>query len=150
MYIKKETSGGRGEFEIAGEHNGIKAADLANLDLYLNCGPFYGVRPLDMLLRRSQSQGKLRLRIKDNSAGKMHLHRQVLALLLLPQSIRDETLLPGGQPTVMFQRFVVSRMELAAVAFDVPANRATLTLHWGLPPGAARAGGDGFWIGVAP
>lgn len=32
MYIKKETSGGRGEFEIAGEHNGIKAADLADLD----------------------------------------------------------------------------------------------------------------------
>lgn len=125
MYIKKEVGNGRGEFEIAGEHDGLKANDLVDLDLYLDCGLPYGVRPLDMVLRHSQ--GKLRLRIKDKAAGKIHLHRQVLALLMLPQSVRDETVLHGGQPTVMYLRYVVSRIELRAVHVD--ADRATLTLH---------------------
>lgn len=107
MYIKKEVGHGRGEFEIAGEYGNLKARDLVDRDLYLNCGPAVGILPLDMVLERSQ--GKRRLRIKDKTSTKIHLHRQVLALLLMPPSTRDEATLAGGEPTLGSAHSRVSR-----------------------------------------
>lgn len=125
MYIKKEFSNGRGELELAGELDGVRAIDMLGRDLYLDCGPPYGVRPLDVFV--GDKQGKKRLRIRGSAEGRIHLHRQLLALLMLPESTRDEKTLRGGQPTVMYRRFAVSRLKIRSLALD--PGRATIALE---------------------
>ena len=45
----------------------------------------------------------------------IHIHRQIEALLLMPQSIRDESLLLGGQPVVLAGRYVLQRVDVPSV-----------------------------------
>lgn len=125
MYIKKQRGKGRGEFELANEVDGIKASELTGLELYLDCGLYYGVRSTQV--RVTKNQGKARLRIVDpHKPGALHLYSQVLSMLLLPESIREEKNLPGGQPTVMMYRYMVSYMHITSARID--GDKAIITL----------------------
>lgn len=114
MYAMKRPSAGRGEYEIAEEHNGINPHDLVEHNLVLDCHP-YEQRPTG--IRLIEQGGKLRLRIAGEP-GVIHLHRQVQALLMLPKPIRDETRLAGGRPVVMENRYVLRKLNFGEVTLE--------------------------------
>jgi hypothetical protein len=121
MYIMKRLSGGRGEYEIAEAFEGKSPQDLRGRELFLQTGA-YGERPTGLELR--EQGGKLRLRRQRSTT--VHIHRQIEATLLLPKSIRDEARLTTGYPVVHRDRYVMRRMEIAAL--DIRATDATLGL----------------------
>lgn len=124
MFIKKRTSGGRGEYEIAENFGSTSPHDLVGLELRWYAYP-YGVRPT--AIRLAEQGGKLRLRIEPNS-NYVHIHRQVQAALLLPKPIRDESTLAGGRPVVMENRYVLRRMVLGDLTLDPAAGSGTFRL----------------------
>lgn len=131
MYIGKRPSGGRGEFEIAEPLAGgeLMPADLVDRPIWLDCGPF-GIRPTNVELRIDASQAKLRLR--RTGTGGMHLHRQVVAMLMLPRSIREESRLPAGEPVVMVHRYLVRRIDIVgALLTPAGATPAGVTFDLG-------------------
>ena len=115
----KRPSGGRGEFELAEQFGSVGPRDLIDHDLRVDFTPL-SIKSVGVRVRLLD--GKLRLRLTDKSY--MHLHRQVIAALLLPKSIRDETRLAGGRPTIMVERYVLRRMMIGGLTLR--ASSATI------------------------
>jgi len=112
VYISKLPSGGRGEYEIAENLDDLSPTDLIDLPISFRI-PEFGTRPAHVALRHVKTQGKNRLRI--TSGGNIHLVRQIAAAAMLPKPIRDESHLPGGQPTIMEGRFICRRAYITKV-----------------------------------
>jgi putative restriction endonuclease len=118
MYIRKQPSGGRGEYEISGDYDdGIsvfRAGDLADRQLHIEFGS-YGYHATANVLR--QISGKKRIRLLDQHRD-IHAARQVTAALLLPKSRREEIGLGGGRPTVMHERYIVRQMHFDTLSLQ--------------------------------
>ncbi len=114
MEILKRTSSGRGEYELAGSVDSVVTSALIDKPLLIDTQSSLGQLSTGIWL---QSQGgKPRLRMIEKGKG-IHIHRQIEALLLMPQSIRDETQLLGGQPVVLAGRYVMRRVEVSSAKF---------------------------------
>jgi putative restriction endonuclease len=112
MYIMKRPSRGRGEYELAEPFNQLTPHDLTGKNLLILYGR-YGVHPTGVYA--SNQGGKHRLRL-HNERRDIHIPRQIQAALLFPKAIRDEDRLPGGQPTIMEERYLVRRIHLDDIA----------------------------------
>lgn len=112
MDIIKRSSGGRGEYEIAGQHGSLSPQDLQGHELVIELGGQYGQLRTGITL--VEQGGKCRLRI-SGGAPQIHIHRQLESILLMPKSIRDEDQLVGGQPVILENRYVLRSIELKAI-----------------------------------
>jgi len=82
MKIALRTSGGRGEYELAGSQAQVRASDLLEHDLMYQITPELRI-PGHSRARRVQGKPRIRL-----NPGGIHFYRIVAALLLLPQPKR--------------------------------------------------------------
>lgn len=111
MDIIKRSSGGRGEYEIAGAYRSLSPHHLQAHELVIELGGPYG--QLRTGIKLVVQGGKCRLRI--SSSAKIHIHRQLESILLMPKSIREEGQLVGGQPVILENRYVLRSIELRTV-----------------------------------
>lgn len=114
VYLMKRPSGGRGEYEIAETIGDVGPHDLAGRQLRVRVGRL-GLLPTAIELR--EQGGKPRLRI--NTPGAVHIHRQVAAAVLLPKSIREEARLVSGFPVVFLNRYVLRTIHIAGLHVGV-------------------------------
>jgi len=111
MKIHKRSSNGRGEYELAGAVDGYTTTMLLEKQLVIDAGPELGKIPTNIALKKQG--GKPRLRRLSNTG--IHIQRQLEALLLMPKSIREESLLLGGQPVIIAERYILSSVEIKSV-----------------------------------
>lgn len=122
MRISRRTSGGRGEYEISEQSSeGYMPHDLVDRRLFLDLGQGL-VFDTGTVLRHAQ--GKFRLR-KEQGAD-MQLHRQLVAALLLPEAVRANNTMGGGDIIIQQGRYAVETVHLAVVKLD--GNRAFLSV----------------------
>ena len=112
MRIDWRPSGGRGEYELAGQAAGHSAADLLEWTLHLDLGAL-GIRQTELLV--SAQGGKPRLRTAGNVH---HIQRQLASALLLPRSRRSAENLATGQPIAVDQRYLISSISLQDVTLN--------------------------------
>lgn len=101
LWIRKQPSGGRGEYEVVGRQNDVTARDLDGREFEL-ITPF-GAKASGVYL--GNQGGKRRLRLRQ-SAG-VHIQRQVAALFLLPRSTREESRVSSALPVVLEGRYIL-------------------------------------------
>lgn len=119
MRIDWRPSGGRGEYELAGQAAGHSAADLLEWTLHLDLGAL-GLRHTELLL--SDQGGKPRLR----TAGEVHhIQRQLASALLLPRSRRSRRNLATGQPITIDRRYLVVSVSLQDVTLNAELETIT-------------------------
>lgn len=110
MRIALRTSGGRGEYEVAGSHESIKVHDVLDRQIILE--PLPGLRfPTNNFVRHVQ--GKPRIRLLDSHADS-HVYLILAAMLLLPKPKREIGATPGGKLQIYKYNFSVM-----SIPFDV-------------------------------
>ncbi|WP_406850438.1 HNH endonuclease [Chromobacterium phragmitis] len=110
MRIALRTSGGRGEYEVAGSHESIRVHDVFNRQVVLELLP--GVRfPTNNFIRHTQ--GKPRIRLLDPYSDS-HAYLILAAILLLPKPKREIGATPGGKIQIYKDNFSVM-----SIPFDV-------------------------------
>jgi hypothetical protein len=125
MRISFQTSGGRGEYELAEQSNGVDAAQAVDHDLILWVGDHQVTTGIEV----THQQGKYRLRL---NGGDIQIGRQVAAALLMPRPVRDKAALPPGARRLVNSSYIVedvtltdaelTRTELRARAVDIDFN----------------------------
>lgn len=111
MYISHQPSGGRGEYELAGEIDGVGSGDLLDVGFRLDAGPF-GLREMDIML--TEQGGKRRFRTTTSPPG-IQVQRQVAAIALLPESTRDASAVSGGRPVAINKRYIIDEMHFTSL-----------------------------------
>jgi putative restriction endonuclease len=115
MYIRKQPSGGRGEYEVSGDYssgaNSLQASDLLDRHLFYEFGS-YGYHATANAVRLRDGKKRIRL---DNPNLDIHGARQITAALLLPKSRREEIGLGGGRPTIMRERYILRQIHFDQV-----------------------------------
>jgi hypothetical protein len=110
MRIALRTSGGRGEYEVAGSHDSIRVHDVFNRQVVLEMLP--GIRfPTNNFIRHTQ--GKPRIRLLDPHTDS-HIYLILSAILLLPKPKREIGATPGGKIQIYKDNFSVT-----SIPFDV-------------------------------
>lgn len=110
MRIALRTSGGRGEYEVAGSHETIRVHDVFDREIVLELLP--GIRfPTNNFVRHTQ--GKPRIRLLDPHSDS-HVYLILAAILLLPKPKREIGATPGGKLQLYKDNFSVM-----SIPFDV-------------------------------
>lgn len=110
MRIALRTSGGRGEYEVAGSHEAIRVHDVFDRQIVLELLP--GLRfPTNNFVRHTQ--GKPRIRLLDPHSD-YHVYLVLAAILLLPKPKREIGATPGGKLQIYKDNFSVM-----SIPFDV-------------------------------
>ncbi len=116
MRIALRTSGGRGEYEVAGTHESIRIHNVFSRQIVLELLP--GVRlPTNNFVRHTQ--GKPRIRLFDPHTDS-HIYLILAAILLLPKPKREIGVTPGGKLQIYKDNFSVM-----SIPFDVVELNAT-------------------------
>lgn len=116
MRIALRTSGGRGEYEVAGTHESIRVHNVFSRQIVLELLP--GVRlPTNNFVRHTQ--GKPRIRLFDPHTDS-HIYLILAAILLLPKPKREIGVTPGGKLQIYKDNFSVM-----SIPFDVVELNAT-------------------------
>ena len=110
MRIALRTSGGRGEYEVAGSHESIRVHDVFDRQIVLELLPGFRF-PTNNYVRHTQ--GKPRIRLLD-SHGDSHIYLILAAILLLPKPKREIGATPGGKLLIYKDNFSVM-----SIPFDV-------------------------------
>lgn len=117
MRITKQSSGGRGEYELCdAAPNGNWPKDFIGYKLKLNLSESYSI---DTGVIITHAQGKYRLRLRDKSAGYPQVQRQIAAALLLPIPTREESLLSDGEPVLRNNEYLIKNINFGDVELDV-------------------------------
>lgn len=110
MRIALRTSGGRGEYEVAGIHDSIRVHDVFDRQIVLELLPTLWF-PTNNYVRHTQ--GKPRIRLLDSSSDS-HAYLILAAILLLPKPKREIGATPGGKLQIYKDNFSVT-----SIPFDV-------------------------------
>lgn len=110
MRIALRTSGGRGEYEVAGSHESIRVHDVFDRQIVLELLPGFRF-PTNNYVRHTQ--GKPRIRLLD-PYGDSHVYLILAAVLLLPKPKREIGATPGGKLQIYKDNFSVM-----SIPFDV-------------------------------
>src|SRR4051812_8972634 len=119
MRIALRTSGGRGEYELAGKQGSVHASDLFNKEL---C---YELTPSIVLPGRAiatRVQGKPRIRLEDQQTT-THLYRLLAGVLLLPKPKREFKQTHGAE---LLKREAYSMTAIKVDVSDVQAAKAVI------------------------
>lgn len=101
LWIRKQPSGGRGEYEVVGRQEGVSARDLDGREFEL-ITPF-GTKESGVYL--GSQGGKRRLRLQQKRGA--HIQRQLAALFLLPKSTREESKVSSALPVILEGRYIL-------------------------------------------
>lgn len=113
MRITKQSSGGRGEYELCDfAPNGLGPADLLQLSLQLKIGD----HSINTGINVTKAQGKYRLRL--DSQKNQHAHFQVSIALLLPKPVRDEKIVTGGEPVLRNGSYIIKNINFGEVIYE--------------------------------
>lgn len=122
MRIALRTSGGRGEYELTGEHGGIAASDL--FDRLLN----FQLTP-DLLIagrqRARRVQGKPRIRLEE---GGRHAYGVLADVLLMPVPIRELRATANGPDFVRDRGYSMTDIDVALGATNGSAELRPMRL----------------------
>lgn len=110
MRIALRTSGGRGEYEVAGSHETIRVHDVYDRQIVLELLPAFKF-PTSNFVRHTQ--GKPRIRLLDPYSDS-HVYLILAAILLLPKPKREIGATPGGKLQIYKDNFSVM-----SIPFDV-------------------------------
>lgn len=110
MRIALRTSGGRGEYEVAGSHESIRVHDVFDRQIVLELLPGFRF-PTNNYVRHTQ--GKPRVRLLDPHSDS-HVYLILAAILLLPKPKREIGATPGGKLQIYKDNFSVM-----SIPFDV-------------------------------
>ena len=110
MRIALRTSGGRGEYEVAGSHESVRVHDVFDRQIILELLPGFRF-PTNNYVRHTQ--GKPRIRLLD-PYGDSHVYLILAAVLLLPKPKREIGATPGGKLQIYKDNFSVM-----SIPFDV-------------------------------
>lgn len=116
MRIALRTSGGRGEYEVAGSHESIRVHDVFDRQIVLELLPGFKF-PTNNFVRHTQ--GKPRIRLLDPHSDS-HVYLILAAILLLPKPKREIGATPGGKLQIYKDNFSVM-----SIPFDVVELTAT-------------------------
>jgi hypothetical protein len=134
MKIIRRPSGGRGEYELSNPDptSGLAPKDAVDKEVWLQL-------PGDLRLRTGTwvklDSGKHRFRLIDGLGGEggaIQIARQIAALLLLPEPVRDEAALGGGEPVPSAGKYFVANAEISiardegsSILFDLRSVEVT-------------------------
>ena len=110
MRIALRTSGGRGEYEVAGRHDDVRVHDVLDRQIVLEIMPKMRL-PTSNFVRHMQGKPRIRLL---STASDYHSYLILSALLLLPKPKREIGATPGGKLQVYKENF-----SILSVPFDV-------------------------------
>lgn len=123
MQISRRTSGGRGEYEIAGKVScGLRAADLENFVLSLE---FPHGLLIHTRVRVVKQGGKLRLRMGDVD---VQAQKQLAAVFMMPDPTRQTTALGAGEPVMREGVYAIEHIDIERVLL-IPPETAVLTVN---------------------
>ena len=110
MRIALRTSGGRGEYEVAGSHEVIRVHDVFNRQIVLELLPGIVFHTSNFI---RHTQGKPRIRLLEPYSDS-HTYLILAAILLLPKPKREIGATPGGKLQIYKDNFSV-----LTIPFDV-------------------------------
>lgn len=110
MRIALRTSGGRGEYEVAGSHEAIRVHDVFDREIVLELLPGFRFQTNNFV---RHTQGKPRIRLLDPHSD-YHIYLILAAILLLPKPKREIGATPGGKLQIYKDNFSVM-----SIPFDV-------------------------------
>lgn len=110
MRIALRTSGGRGEYEMAGSQDKVRVHDVLNRQITLEILPGYRFHTNNFVRR---TQGKPRIRLANPHEDK-HIYLILSALLLLPKPKREIGATPQGKLQLYKDNFSVF-----SILFDI-------------------------------
>lgn len=110
MIISRRTSGGRGEYEISGEHDGRTPADIFNRAITLVIADGWMIRTETSLVLQG---GKPRLRL--DRPDLIQLHRQLAAAVMMPLPVRAQAAFGDGLPVLRKGAYAIESIPLRDV-----------------------------------
>lgn len=116
MRIALRTSGGRGEYEMAGSHESIRVHDVFDRQILLELLPGFRF-PTNNFVRHTQGKPRIRLLAPYTDS---HTYLILAAILLLPKPKREIGATPGGKLQIYKDNFSVM-----SIPFDVVELTAT-------------------------
>jgi hypothetical protein len=117
--IALRTSGGRGEYEIAGSQGEYAVADVLNRQIFLELFPGEPVATQNWVTR---IQGKPRIRLRATAAR--HLYLTLADALLMPKPKRELGATPAGPLQLTENNYSVSSIQFHIV--DLASDRLTI------------------------
>lgn len=113
MRIALRTSGGRGEYEIAGSHSGTTVSDLYDYQFVIQLLPGVNIETHNRV-RHLQGQDKPRIRLDQNGDHHRHIYLILADILLLPKPKRELNATPPGKLQLVDNNFSVT-----SINFDI-------------------------------
>lgn len=111
MRITKQSSGGRGEYELCDyAPNGLLPVDLLQGIIHLKVDDLV----INTGVRVTHAQGKYRLRLSKDSD--QHAYSQIAVALLLPQPVRDEQIIASGEPVLQNGGYLIKNLNFGDVS----------------------------------
>lgn len=111
------TSGGRGEYELAGSQGTISVADVAGRWIFYSITPEVTIPGRSKCLSAKESQGKPRIRLENKgNSGEMHAYLVLRSLLMLPEPIRELSKTDAGPLVLENDRFSVNAINVDVVS----------------------------------
>lgn len=112
--IALRTSGGRGEYEIAGSHGNLSVANVLDRQIRLQIFPNKALDTNNWIRRL---QGKTRIRL-GNPATDKHIYLLIAAILLMPKPKREISKNPEGQLQLTENNFSITSIQFDVVKCD--------------------------------
>jgi len=114
MRIALRTSGGRGEYEIAGSHDNVKTSDVIGYSIIIEILPGYTVETNNAV---RHIQGKPRIRLESNVHAR-HIYLILADLLLLPKPKREIGTTPGGNLQLVDNNYSITSIPFEIIKMD--------------------------------
>jgi hypothetical protein len=114
MRISLRTSGGRGEYELAGSQGGIKSRELADREILFQLNPNLIV-PSFSVLKHVQGKPRIRL-LKGKNA--VHAYRLMSSILLLPKPIRELSKTASSKSIMVEGAYSILGIDVDVLSFD--------------------------------
>ncbi len=112
MRIALRTSGGRGEYELAGRQCETKNSDLYDKKIFFELFPGVTINGYTVA---KKLQGKPRIRVFDKING-VHSYRIIAAMLLLPKPIRELHKTPDSDIILLSGKYSILGIDVDVVA----------------------------------
>ena len=113
MHITLRTSGGRGEYEIAGTHDNISLGDVLDSRIVLQLFPGQNVETNNIIRR---VQGKTRIRLVTPRKDK-HIYLILADILMMPKPKREVSITPIGKLQLTENNYSVTTIQFDIVSF---------------------------------
>jgi hypothetical protein len=112
MRIVLRTSGGRGEYEVAGSHGSVSVSDVIDHQILLQIFPNKKIITNNWIRR---SQGKPRIRL-GNTKKDQHIYLTISDILLMPKPKREVSKTPDGKIQLTENNYAISSIQFDIVS----------------------------------